>query len=171
MKTLPLIGAVLFALAGVSAASDSQARERSRSVERDAHGGQVSASRSNARFDAQRQRRWQTDGHGQASIERDARIEGAGGGSAARTAGAWRNADGSAGRYRSASMAGPRGGSATTAGAITRGADGSVAGGRSTSATGPNGGTYTGSTTLVDGSVQHSHSCSDAAGQPVACRR
>lgn len=171
MNTLSLIGTALFALGTMSLAADGQARERSRSVARDAHGGQVSVTRSNAAFDAQRQRRWQADGQGHASIERDAHVDGARGAGATRNAGAYRHADGSAGRYDSVSIDGRHGGSATSTGTVTRTADGSVAGSRSTSATGPNGGTYSGSTTRVDGSVQHSHSCADAAGQPVACRR
>lgn len=119
---------------------DAQAREHSRSVQRSAHGGSVAVNRSNARFDSQRQRSWSADGQGNASAS------------------------------RSASIAGAHGGSASTSGAITRSADGQVDGSRSTTAVGPNGKHYAGSTSVSGGTLTHTHTCTNAAGDVVACR-
>lgn len=168
-KTSFLIAAALASCVCLSAA-DAQAREHSRSVQRSAHGGSVAVNRSNARFDSQRQRSWSADGHGNASASRSASIAGAHGGSAGRQGSAWRNADGSAGRQGSAYVNGRNGGSASTSGAIARSADGQLSGSRSTSAVGPNGKHYTGSTSVSDGTLTHTHACTDAAGAAVACR-
>lgn len=168
-KTSFLIAAGFAACVCLSAA-DAQAREHSRSVQRSAHGGSVAVNRSNARFDSQRERSWSADGHGNAAASRSASIAGAHGGSAGRQGSAWRNADGSAGRQGSAYVNGRNGGSASTSGAIARSADGQLSGSRSTSAVGPNGKHYTGSTSVSDGTLTHTHACTDAAGAAVACR-
>ena len=55
-------------------------------------------------------------------------------------------------------------------GGFMRDADGNVDGSRSTSVTGRNGNSYSGSTTLDNGVLTHSHSCTNAAGDVVSCR-
>ena len=119
---------------------------------------------------AQRQGSFYRNADGSAGRQASASVHGADGGSAQRQDSAYRNADGSAGRQRSASVNGANGGTANTSGNITRDADGNVDGSRSTSATGRNGNSYNGSTTLDNGVVTHSHSCTNAAGDVIACR-
>ena len=108
---------------------------------------------------------------GSAGRSRDVYVQGGHGGSAQRQADAYRNSDGSAGRSRSTSASGRYGGSLDASGSFARDADGTLSGSRSTSAGGRNGGHYTGSTTVQDGVLTHTRSCTDAAGQAVACRR
>lgn len=171
MNTTSLLAAITLAAVVLTATSpDAQARDRTRSVDRSAQGGHVAASRSNAKFDSQRQRDWKADGQGNVAGSSSGSIAGASGGGAARQSSAYRNADGSAGRQGSASVSGPNGGSAATSGSIARSADGSVAGSRTTSATGANGNGYNGSTTVSNGNVTHSGTCTNAAGETIACR-
>lgn len=172
MSKTPLLIAAAFALCATTLIADpAQARERSRAVQRTAQGGSVAVERSNARFDSQRQRGWQTDGQGNASAARSGSISGANGGSAGYDRSAYRNADGSAGRQGSAYANGPNGGTASTSGGFSRDADGNVTGARSTTATGANGNSYTGSTTVSDGTLVHTLSCTNAAGDAIACPR
>ncbi len=58
---------------------------------------------------------------------------------------------------------------ASTSGSITRDADGNVNGSRGTSVTGKNGNSYNGSTTVQDGTVTHTATCTNAAGETIAC--
>ncbi|WP_238394720.1 hypothetical protein [Pseudoxanthomonas wuyuanensis] len=168
MNKTPLLLAVL--LGSTLLASHADARERSRTVQRTAHGGSVAVDRSNPRFDSQRQRNWQADGQGNASGARSGSAAGAYGGHAGYQQSAYRNADGSAGRQGSAHANGRYGGSGSTRGALARDADGNVNGARSTNATGANGNHYSGSTTMSDGTLVHTRSCTNASGEAVACR-
>jgi hypothetical protein len=175
MSKTPFLIATAFALCATTLFADhAAARERSRAVQRTAQGGSVAVERSNARFDSQRQRGWQADGQGNASAARSGSISGANGangGSAGYDRSAYRNADGSAGRQGSAYANGPNGGTASTSGGISRDADGHVSGARNTTATGANGNSYTGSTTVSDGTLVHTRSCTNAAGDAIACPR
>ena len=172
MSKTPLLIAAAFALCATTRIADpAQARERSRAVQRTAQGGSVAVERSNARFDSQRQRGWQADGQGNASAARSGSLSSANGGNAGYDRSAYRNADGSAGRRGSAYANGPNGGTASTSGGISRDADGNVTGARSTTATGANGNSYTGSTTVSDGTLVHTRTCTNAAGDAIACPR
>lgn len=170
MNKLPLLLAALVATAGAGLAHDVQAYERGRTVQRGDRSGQVSAWRSNARFDSQRQRQWQGDGDGNASASRSGHLNGSEGGSANTQGSAWRHDDGSAGRQGSTSFSGPEGASLDSSGGISRDGDGNFSGSRSTEATGRDGNHYSGTTTVANGSLVHSGSCSNAAGETVACR-
>ena len=64
---------------------------------------------------------------------------------------------------------GANGGTVQADGSYSRGEDGKVDGGRTTSATGPNGATYSGSTTVTDGQVTHTGTCTNADGVVVDC--
>ena len=171
MNKMPFLIATALLLGGSLFADHSEARERSRTVQRTAHAGSVAVDRSNARFDSQRQRNWQADGYGNASGARSGSIAGAHGGNAGYQGSAYRNDDGSAGGQRSAYVNGRNGGSASTSGAITRDVDGSIEGARSSTATGANGNKYNGSTTVSDGTLVHTRSCTNASGDAIACPR
>ena len=172
MSKTPLLIAAAFALCATTLIADpAQARERSRAVQRTAQGGSVAVERSNARFDSQRQRGWQADGQGNASAARSGSLSSANGGNAGYDRSAYRNADGSAGRQGSAQAQGANGGSATTSGSLARDAEGNVNGSRSTSATAANGNNYEGSTTVTDGQVSRTATCTDAAGASIPCRQ
>jgi hypothetical protein len=168
-KTTFLLG-LLVATAGAGLAQDASARERSRAVSRTAQGGSVSASHTGALSSGQRQRNWQADGAGTASASRSRSMSGVNGGSASRSGDAYRHADGSAGRSYSATVTTANGGTASRQGDVTRNADGGVSAERSTTATGQNGNRYSGATTISDGSLVHTGSCTDAAGQTISCR-
>jgi len=172
MSKTTLLIATTFALCATSLFADhADARERSRAVQRSVHGGSVAVERSNARFDSQRQRSWQADGRGNASGAHSGNIVGAHGASAGYDRSAYRNADGSAGRQRGAYVNGANGGTASTSSSITRDADGNVTGARSTTATAASGNRYHGSTTVSEGTLVHTRSCTNAAGEVIACRR
>lgn len=167
---LTLVAGGLTALA----ATDAQARERTRTRTAShvdgARSAAVNASASGAHGSRTHARQWQADGQGNAAGSRSATVSGANGGSAARQSSAYRNADGSAGRQGSASATGANGGSASSSGSIGKSADGSVEGSRQTSASGANGNSYQGATTVSNGSVSHTGTCTNAAGEVVACR-
>lgn len=110
------------------------------------------------------------DGDGNARGRSAGYVQGANGGEATRRGSFHRNADGSAGRQGSAYAHGPNGGTASTSGSIARDADGNVSGGRSTTATDSNGNRYDGSTTVDNGVVVRTSTCSNAAGETIACR-
>jgi hypothetical protein len=172
MNKTTLLIAATFALCATSLFADhAQARERSRVAQRTAQGGSVAVGRSNARFDSQRQRNWQADGQGNASGARSGNVAGVHGASAGYDRSAYRNADGSAGRQRSAYVNGANGGTASTSSGITRDTDGNVAGARSTTATSANGNSYHGNTTVSEGMLVHTRSCTNAAGDAIACQR
>jgi hypothetical protein len=172
MNKTTLLIATTFALCASSLFADhAEARERSRAVQRTAQGGSVAVERSNARFDSQRQRHWQADGQGNAAGARSGTVASVRGASAGYDRSAYRHADGSAGRQRSAYVSGANGGTASTRSGISRDADGNVAGARSTTASGANGNSYQGSTTVSGGTLVHTRSCTNAAGEAIACRR
>ena len=64
---------------------------------------------------------------------------------------------------------GANGGTVQTEGSYTRGEDGKVDGSRTTTATGAKGATYNGSTTVTDGQVSHTGTCTNADGVVVDC--
>jgi hypothetical protein len=158
-----LLGSTLFA-------ADIDARERSRTVQRTAHGGTVAVNRSNARVDSQRQRSWHADGQGNAHGARSGSVDGRHGGDAGYQQSVYRHDDGSAGRQTSAYANGRHGGSASTSGAVTRDADGHISGARSTPATGANGNHFSSSTTVSGGTLVRTRSCTNANGEAIACR-
>lgn len=168
-KTPVLLG-LLVANAGAGLATDAGARERSRAVSRTAHAGSVGASHAGPLSSGQRQRDWQADGAGNASASRSRSVSGVNGGGASRDGQAYRNADGSAGRRYSATATTANGGTVSRQGDATRNADGTLSAERSTSATGQHGNSYNGSTTVNDGTVVHTGTCTDASGQVIACR-
>jgi hypothetical protein len=170
MNKTPLLLATVL-LGSSLLATDTDARERSRAVQRTAHGGSVAVDRSNARLDSQRQRHWHADGRGNAHGARSGSVDGRHGGNAGYQQSAYRHDDGSAGRQGSAYANGRYGGSASTSGAVSRDANGNLSGARSTSATAANGNHYTGSTTVSDGTLVHTRHCSNAAGEAIGCPR
>ncbi|MFT3898142.1 MAG: hypothetical protein QM719_10695 [Thermomonas sp.] len=64
---------------------------------------------------------------------------------------------------------GANGGTIQSEGSYSRGEDGKVDGSRSSTATGANGATYNGSTTIDDGQVTHTGTCTNSAGETVDC--
>ena len=64
---------------------------------------------------------------------------------------------------------GANGGTVQAEGSYTRDEDGKVDGSRSTTATGAKGATYNGSTTVTDGQVSHTGTCTNADGAVVDC--
>lgn len=167
-KTTVLIAATLLAC-GTFATLDAGAREHGRTVSRDANHGSVSGHRDNARFEGQRERDWERDGQGNASMTRSGSVTGANGGTAERQGSITRNADGSLSHSASASATNANGGTLQSDGSFTRDADGNVTGSRDTSATNKNGGTYEGSTTWSDGKATHTGTCTNASGATVDC--
>jgi len=169
MATFVLAGASVAAIPDVSA----QGRVRGHAVVHTGDGGRTAVTGAAARGDRgsyERGHRLDSDGQGNVSGRSGAYAAGADGGTAQRQGSFYRNADGSAGRQGSASVNGPNGGTATTSGSIARDASGNVNGNRSTSATGQNGNTYNGSTTVQNGTVTHTGTCTNAAGETIACR-
>lgn len=110
-----------------------------------------------------------SDGAGNASAVSHASVEGANGGSAYRQGSAYKNADGSAGHQSSASVNTANGTSGYSSGSISKSADGSVAGARSTSVSGANGNSYNGTTTVGNGAVTHTGTCTNASGATIDC--
>jgi hypothetical protein len=165
-KITLLIAASLLACGSVASA-----REHTRSVQRSAHQGSVSVTRDNARFESQRQRDWQRDGEGNASLTRSRTITGANGGTAERQGSTERNADGSLTHENTNSVTNANGGTLQANGSFTRDADGNVTGSHDTTATNKNGATYEGSTTWSDGQVTHTGTCTNAAGATVDCQK
>lgn len=166
----------LLAVAGASSLvsddADAAGRVRGRAVAHTADGGRVAATGAagaNAQGAYVRGRKISSDGAGNAAGNSGAYVEGANGGQASRQGSFYRNADGSAGHQGSASSTGPNGGSASTSGSIARDADGNVNGSRSTSATSASGNSYNGSTTVSNGSVSHTGTCTNASGETIAC--
>ncbi|OUL31475.1 hypothetical protein BV378_02140 [Nostoc sp. RF31YmG] len=99
-----------------------------------------------------------------------AAVAGAAGGQAQRQGSFSRQADGSAAHAGSMSAQGAQGGTLASSGSIARDANSQLDGQRSTSATGRNGNSYVGSTQVADGSVTHTATCSNPAGDAIACR-
>lgn len=78
--------------------------------------------------------------------------------------------DGTVSHQGSAAASGARG-SYASEGGVTRNADGIWSGGRETSATSAaTGNSYSGSTTVADGQVSHTGTCTNAAGEVIPCR-
>lgn len=174
-RTTLLLAALV--LTGTSAATmpdaSAQGRIRGHAVAHTGDGGRTAVTGAAARGDRgayTRGRRVTSDGHGNVDGRSGAYAAGANGGTAQRQGSFYRNADGSAGRQGSASVNGPNGGSAATSGSIARDAQGNVNGSRSTSATGKNGNSYSGSTSVQNGVVTHTGTCTNAAGETIACR-
>lgn len=167
---------LLMMLAGASlclalaSAERAEAHERGRHVDRGPHGARVAVHRSNAAFDSGRQRSWHADHRGNAHGSRSGYYHGAGGTDVDYRRSAYRHADGSAGRQGSTRVHGRRGGYLDTSGSLARDADGQVSGSRNTTIVGRDGKRYDGSTSIVDGTLTHTRSCSNAAGEPVSCR-
>jgi hypothetical protein len=176
MNRTPLLLALL-ALTGALASTVpnalAQGRVRGRAVAHTADGGRAAVTGAAARGERgayARGRNVHGDGQGNVDGRSGAYATGADGGTAQRQGSFYRNDDGSAGRQGSASIDGANGGTATTSGSIARDADGNVNGSRSTSATGQNGNSYNGSTTVQNGVVTHIGTCTNAAGEVIACR-
>ncbi len=162
---------LLLALAaGVLVAPSAPAREhtRTRTTGGVRHAA-VQASASGAHGSVQRARQWQADGQGNASARSAATRTTAAGGSATRQGSAERNADGSASRQGGASVQRADGASASSSGSLARAADGTLSGSRQSSVDGTQG-SYQGSTSVQDGSVVHTGTCTDASGAVVPCR-
>lgn len=176
MNKTPLLLALLTltgALAVTIPDASAQGRVRGRAVAHTADGGRAAVTGAAARGERgayARGRKIISDGQGNVAGRSGGYVQGADGGSAGRQGSFYRNADGSAGRQGSAFVEGPNGGSAATSGSVTRDADGSVNGSRSTTATGASGNTYNGSTTVNDGQISHTGTCTNAAGETIACR-
>ncbi len=165
---------LLLALAaGVLVAPSAPAREHTRTRTAGGTDGvrhaAVQASASGAHGSVQRARQWQADGQGNASARSAATRTTAAGGSATRQGSAERSADGSASRQGSASVQRADGASASSSGSLARAADGTLSGSRQSSVDGTQG-SYQGSTSVQDGSIVHTGTCTDASGTVVPCR-
>jgi hypothetical protein len=111
-----------------------------------------------------------TDGQGNAAGFRAAGFQGPNGAAGAR-AGKWsRSADGSVQHESGGAVSGARG-SAQSQGSFAKSSDGTYSGSRDTSAESKSGATYDGSTTVSNGSVEHSGTCTDPNGNVVPCSR
>ncbi|MCT2401389.1 hypothetical protein [Novosphingobium mangrovi (ex Huang et al. 2023)] len=78
--------------------------------------------------------------------------------------------DGTVNRQAGAATSGARG-SASSQGAFTRNADGTTYGTRTTNATNAQtGNSYSGSTTVDNGAVSHTGTCTNAGGEVIPCR-
>ncbi|MET7143523.1 hypothetical protein M3S04_18480 [Xanthomonas sp. PPL139] len=174
MSLSPRTTCLLLALAaGVLAAPIAHAREHTRTRSAGATDGirhaAVQASASGAHGSVQRARQWQADGQGNASASSAATRATTAGGSATRQGSAYRDADGSASRQGSASVQRADGASASSSGSLVRAADGTLSGSRQSSVDGAQG-SYQGSTSVQDGSVVHTGTCTDAGGTVGPCR-
>lgn len=132
----------------------------------------VLLSAQSAHAQAAGQRRIHGDGSGNVHGAAGSGFNTAAGGQGLRTRSFERNADGSVDARNQASMSTANGGSAERSGSFTRSADGSSASGaRSTTVNNaPTGVTFDGQTTYTKGSgFSRSASCTDAAGNTVAC--
>lgn len=169
---LHLFAAVLALCLAVPAA-DAAGRVKARGATTNAEGGYTAGSASAGRGPNggayARGGATTTDGQGNAQNVRGGAARTPSGGYGARGASTTVNADGSGSRQAGFAASGARG-SAASSGAFTRSADGTVNGGRSTQATGANGNSYSGQTTVQDNQVSHSHQCTNAAGEVIACK-
>lgn len=162
MNKTPLLLALLTltgALAVTIPDASAQGRVRGRAVAHTADGGRAAVTGAAVRGEHgayARGRKIISDGQGNVAGRSGGYVQGADGGSA--------------GRQGSAFVEGPNGGSTATSGSVARDADGSVNGSRSTTATGASGNTYNGSTTVNDGQISHTGTCTNAAGETIACR-
>lgn len=112
-----------------------------------------------------------TDGQGNAAGGSGQAVKGPGGAMGAR-AGTWsRSADGSMQHQSGGAVSGAQG-TASSSGSMSKGADGTVGGSRTTNAQANSGATYDGETTYdKDSGVTHSGTCTNAAGEVVACTK
>ena len=112
-----------------------------------------------------------TDGSGNAAGGSAQAIQGPNGAAGARASGVTRSADGSVERQSGGAASGAAG-SASSRGSMQKNADGTVSGSRDTGAQAASGATYDGSTTYDQGSgVSHTGTCTNAAGDVVACAK
>jgi len=110
------------------------------------------------------------DGSGNATLRSGGVYRGPGGGTAARSGQTSRSADGTLSHQSGFAAQGAGGGSVQSSGGLTRSADG-VNQSSTTTATAANGNTYSGSTSYDPQSgLSHTATCTDAAGQVIACR-
>lgn len=110
-----------------------------------------------------------TDGQGNATRRSGAAYRAPNGATAGQHATIHVSSDGTVTRQSAASASGAKG-TAQTSGYFQRNPDGTASATRNTSATAANGNTYQGNTTWTKGSgVQHTGSCADASGNPIAC--
>ena len=111
-----------------------------------------------------------TDGQGNAAGFRAAGFQGPNGAQGAR-AGRWsRSADGTVQHQSAGAMSGARG-SVQSQGSFAKSSDGTYSGSRETTAESKSGYGYEGSTTVSNGSVEHSGTCTDPSGNAVPCSR
>lgn len=111
-----------------------------------------------------------TDGQGNAAGFRAAGFQGPNGAQGAR-GGRWsRSADGTV-QHESAGAASGARGSVQSQGSLAKSSDGTYSGSRDTSAESNSGYAYDGSTTVSNGSVEHSGTCTDPSGNEVPCSR
>lgn len=156
----------------VSADADAQARVRGRAVAHTADGGRIAAGGAAARGPNgayARGHRVASDGQGNVEGSRRAAAVGANGSTAQSQGSFYRNADGSAGRQGSTNVDTAAGGSLDSSGGFTKNADGTYSGSRQTNASGANGNSYQGSTAYSNGQVTHTGTCTNAAGETIAC--
>lgn len=177
MSRIPLLFvATGLSIALVAAIPDASAQRRAhvRAGGATADGGYRAASGTTASGERGRFARGhavESDGQGNVSGASGAAVQGANGGLGQRQGGFYRNADGSGGRQGSASIEGADGGAASSSGSMTRNTDGTYAGQRQTQATGKEGNSYSGSTSYDSSQgVQHTATCTDAAGNVIDCR-
>ena len=163
LSTLTLIG--LF----VAAAASAQAGERLRVI--GAQGTGFIAGGSSASGAAYlRGRSVSRDGSGNATLRSGGVYRGPNGGTAVRAGQTTRSADGTISHQSGFAAQGAGGGSVQSSGGLTRSAAG-VNQSRATTATAANGNTYSGSTSYdPQTGLSHTATCTDAAGNAIACR-
>lgn len=118
-----------------------------------------------------RGRRTRVDDDGNVTSGRAAAVRTPEGGRAVRAGRITRSPDGTVTHQGALAATGDKG-TVKSQGSMTRSAEGDVSGERSTSATGAQGNTYQGSTTYSKGEgIDHSATCTDAAGNAITCKR
>jgi hypothetical protein len=177
MKTTALFAIALTSLIALSVPVNADAAG-GRFAKKNAAGGMTAGSavnRSGENGSIRRTRGLTTDGQGNAIAGRAAEVQTANGGIARRSGSTTVSADGSVNHQGQTSASGPRG-SVDSTGGFTRDANGNIAGQRSTSATNAATGNSVNvdtNVTRTDGVIDSSRTktCTDAAGNVIACKR
>lgn len=157
---------------GAEAAGRLQAQGMRSNAEGGISAGRVHGARGAQGGAALRAGRVRSDGAGNVRGGSAGAVRGPNGGAAARAGQFRRDADGSWDRRGGMAAAGPNGGRLVSTGSASGDGQGQAAATRVTQATGAQGNTYEGETTAVRGEgVTHTHSCTNAAGEAIACRR
>lgn len=169
MRTLTLM-ALCSALLSTSLAAHAEERFKRLHHRDDDSAARVSAAEGD-KGELIRGRRTRVDEAGNVVTGRGAILRGAEGGKAVRAGRTVRSPDGSVNHEAGFAASGSQG-TIKSQGELTRSADGDVSAQRQTTATGAQGNSYQGSTSYSKGEgFEHSGTCTDAAGNTIACKR